>query len=117
MKKIALFINSIFIILVGFLSIVAFYASRWVIKTWGLLSMDEIIFHLKAPLDGTNTELIVDFFNYCVPVAVIYSFALIVVFIALREKKSYILSLQQQVFYFRQHVYLPVGNMFQMNWV
>lgn len=88
MKKIALFINSVFIILVGFLSIVAFYASRWVIKTWGLLSMDEIIFHLKAPLDGTNTELIVDFFNYCVPVAVIYSFALIVVFIALREKKK-----------------------------
>ena len=29
-------------------------------ESWGGLSIDEIIFHLKVPLDGTNMEVVTD---------------------------------------------------------
>lgn len=44
----------------------------WVLYTWGLLSIDEIIYHMKAPLEGTNTDIIIDGINACVPIAVLF---------------------------------------------
>lgn len=35
-------------------------------ESWGGLSIDEIIFHLKVPLDGTNMEVVTDGENRCV---------------------------------------------------
>ncbi len=35
-----------------------FLTERWLITSWGSLGADEIIYHIKAPLTGTNTEII-----------------------------------------------------------
>ena len=53
----------------------------WLYDTFGHLSMDEIIFHLKVPMEGANTDIIFTFFKQClwkviVP-TVIISFVLI----------------------------------------
>ena len=53
----------------------------WLYDTFGHLSMDEIVFHLKVPMEGTNTDIIFTFFKQClwkviVPTAII-SFVLI----------------------------------------
>ena len=53
----------------------------WLYDTFGHLSMDEIIFHLKVPMEGTNTDIIFTFFKQCLlkvifPTAII-SFVLI----------------------------------------
>ena len=53
----------------------------WLYETFGHLSMDEIIFHLKVPMEGTNTDIIVIFMKQClwkviIP-TVIIAFALI----------------------------------------
>ena len=53
----------------------------WLYDTFGNLSMDEIIFHLKVPMEGTNTDIIVIFMKQClwkviIP-TVIIAFALI----------------------------------------
>ncbi len=53
----------------------------WLYDTFGHLSMDEIIFHLKVPMEGSNTDIIFTFFKQClwkviVP-TVIISFVLI----------------------------------------
>ena len=53
----------------------------WLYETFGHLSMDEIIFHLKVPMQGTNTDIIFTFIKQClwkviIP-TVIIAFALI----------------------------------------
>ena len=37
----------------------------WLYETFGNLSMDEIIFHLKVPMEGTNTDIIIKFIKQC----------------------------------------------------
>ncbi len=34
------------------------FTVKWLMKTWGLLTIDEIVYHLKSSLDGTNPEMI-----------------------------------------------------------
>ena len=38
---------------------------EWLYDTFGNLSMDEIIFHLKVPMEGTNTDIIFSFMKQC----------------------------------------------------
>ena len=38
---------------------------EWLYDTFGHLSMDEIIFHLKVPMEGTNTDIIFIFIKEC----------------------------------------------------
>lgn len=54
---------------------------EWLYDTFGHLSMDEIIFHLKVPMEGTNTDIVWDCVKQClwkviIPVGII-SFMLI----------------------------------------
>lgn len=37
----------------------------WLYETFGHLSMDEIVFHLKVPMQGTNTDIIFTFMKQC----------------------------------------------------
>lgn len=48
----------------------------WLYETFGHLSMDEIVFHLKVPMEGTNTDIIWEFIKQClwkviIPTAII----------------------------------------------
>ena len=38
---------------------------EWLYDTFGHLSMDEIVFHLKVPMQGTNTDIIFTFIKEC----------------------------------------------------
>lgn len=60
----------------------------WVEDTWGLLSIDEIIFHLKMPLEGTNTDVIVDGINTCIPIALILLLMMLAYMIGMKRKKA-----------------------------
>ncbi|MDD3137473.1 MAG: LTA synthase family protein [Lachnospiraceae bacterium] len=73
-------------ILCGFLGALIYGSSRWVLNTWGNLSMDEIIFHLKVPVEGTNADLIQSYLSVCVSVAIIILFAVIVLMIGVWKK-------------------------------
>ena len=53
------------IIICIFLGFTAIVGTQWLYDTFGNLSMDEIIFHLKVPMEGTNTDLIFQFFKDC----------------------------------------------------
>ena len=44
-------------ILITFVSLIGF-ASRWAFTTWGDIDMDEIVFHLQNPLEGTGNGMI-----------------------------------------------------------
>ena len=76
----------ILMIIISVLGFILYNLGNWVLDTWGLLSIDEIIFHLKVPLDGTNSDVVLDGINECVPLAVLVLFLSIFLIIGLRNK-------------------------------
>ena len=67
----------ILMIILSVLGWILYNVGNWVLDTWGLLSIDEIIFHLKVPLEGTNSDVVLDGINACVPMAVLVLFTMI----------------------------------------
>lgn len=64
----------------------------WLLKTWADLSMDEIIFHLKVPLRGTNHDMITEaILTGIIPCLVMVAIALIVLRLTRKNKKKQIL--------------------------
>ena len=52
------------------------------------LSMDELVYHLTAPLDGTNTDMIWDYVRVCAVPTILVIFFLILILIAWRKKEK-----------------------------
>lgn len=73
--------------LLTFLSLIIYKLAEWVLDTWGLLSIDEIIFHLEAPLEGTNTDVMIEGVNACLPMATLVGMMIITFTIGMRKKK------------------------------
>lgn len=84
----AYFLFGFCVSLLSALAMIIYKLSGWVIDTWGLLSIDEIIFHLKVPLEGTNTDVIIDGINACVPLAVMIFLMMITYLIGMKNKKK-----------------------------
>ena len=76
----------ILMIIISVLGFILYNLGNWVLDPGGLLSIDEIIFHLKVPLDGTNSDVVLDGINACVPLAVLVLFLSIFLIIGLRNK-------------------------------
>ena len=51
--------------------------------------MDELVYHLTTPLDGANSDLVMEFMGQCVAPAVLVLFLLMFVYLGLRGKKKY----------------------------
>lgn len=67
------------------------FSAKWMFKTWTNLTMDELVYHLTAPLEGTNTDMIKDYCNECeFPVLLILGCILFV--IAANRKHARILK-------------------------
>lgn len=62
---------------------------RWMFNTWSNLSMDELVYHLTAPLDGTNTDMIREYVIKCIVPAVIVLLLLIILLTLFRKKKKF----------------------------
>lgn len=56
--------------------------------TWTNLSMDELVYHLTAPLDGTNTDMIWDYVRVCAVPTVLVIFFLVLIRMAWRKKEK-----------------------------
>lgn len=61
----------IIIVIMVLISFVATVSIQWLYNSFGHLSMEEIVFHLKFPMDGTNTDLIFKYMWQCIPIIVI----------------------------------------------
>lgn len=69
-QKILKIVGIVFSIILETLAILLACSTRWMFRTWTNLSMDELVYHLTAPLEGTNTDMIQDYCGKCaVPVA------------------------------------------------
>lgn len=62
---------------------------RWVFKTWKHLSMEELVYQLKAPIQGTNVSMIKDCVGFCLPVIIIVLAVVILLIVKMRGKVKY----------------------------
>lgn len=76
-SKLLVFITSLFV-----------FSVIWVFNTWKYLSMDELMFHINAPLEGTSTEMILAYCLKCVVPAIISLIVCIFVLLHYRKKES-----------------------------
>ena len=85
LKTIGVIITGILLLLALFI----LFGSRWVFKTWSDLSIEEVIYHIGAPLTGTNMDMIWDYvFWGVVPVVVMVALMAIVLYLK-REKRYF----------------------------
>ena len=82
--KILYWVGEILTVFIAGLSVLLALSVRWMFATWTNLSMDELVYHLTAPLDGTNTDMIWDYVRVCaVPTILV-----ILILIAWRKKEK-----------------------------
>jgi len=82
------FLYCFIVILLAAIGLIIYKLGYWVLDTWGMLSIDEIIFHLKVPLEGTNTELVEEGISACVPIAVLCILFMLMFAIGMKRKKG-----------------------------
>ena len=70
-KKVTIILGTILSIVVMVLSTIICFSVKWMFDTWSNLTMDELMFHLAAPLDGTNEGMIREYLSMCVAPAVL----------------------------------------------
>lgn len=86
MKNIPKKLGSFFTILFFTIAVLLMYSGRWMLNTWSHLTMEELIFHLKSPLDGTNRDLIFDYLISCLMPALLFGLILAILLFLFRKK-------------------------------
>lgn len=86
--KILYWVGEIQTVFIAGLSVLLALSVRWMFATWTNLSMDELVYHLTAPLDGTNTDMIWDYVRVCAVPTILVIFFLILILIAWRKKEK-----------------------------
>ncbi|WP_330392203.1 sulfatase-like hydrolase/transferase [Hespellia stercorisuis] len=60
----------------------------WMFATWSNLTMDELVYHMNAPLDGTNEGMVTDYIGSCVAPAVVVLLIVVILFTAFKNKRK-----------------------------
>lgn len=87
LKKILLVLGTVLSVLLMVAAVVICSSIRWMFDTWSNLTMDELMFHLTAPLEGTNGEMIAEYLSVCVAPAILIMLLSVVLFVAWHDKK------------------------------
>lgn len=73
------------------------FSIKWMFDTWVNLSVDELIFQLTAPLEGTNQDLISEYINVCVSPAILIMMVIIILFVVWRKEKKYYIAMGAEI--------------------
>ena len=88
-KKVLTVSGTVLTIILTVLATILCFSIQWMFDTWSNLTMDELVYHLTAPLDGTNEGMIMEYLNTCVAPAILVLTLVLILFIAWRRKKKY----------------------------
>lgn len=88
MKKAGRILLAVFAVVIGTLGVLLFTSERWMRKTWPNLSMEELVYQLKAPIAGTSHDLLMSYVCSSALIAAAALILLILVSIFLREKRK-----------------------------
>ena len=68
-----------------------FFSMQWMFRTWKSLSVDELIFHINSPLEGTNTGMIREYMIECLFPAALVLLAVVLLLVVFRKKRWFYL--------------------------
>lgn len=77
--------------LVAFLSLLIATSISWMFRTWTGLTMNELMFHIQSPLQGTDNGIIISYIVSCVLVSIGIIFLVGIVYKIVKKKKGLIL--------------------------
>lgn len=69
-RKIIKIIGIIIGYLIAFLSLLIATSISWMFRTWTGLTMNELMFHIQSPLQGTDSGIIISYILSCVLVSI-----------------------------------------------
>ena len=81
--------TTILTVLLSFLSALLFFSLHWLMHTWSELTVDEVLYHLFAPLQGTSTAMVREYILQCAVPAGIVTLLVIVIFLLCRHRRNY----------------------------
>lgn len=93
MKSVSRKILFIFTVLLTFINVVFYFGYQYIIENVGVVSIEELIFHILVPLEGVSHNMIRDIIIQCFVPGIIVSIILIVI-ILLKFKYYTILSIK-----------------------
>lgn len=79
-------LGTFFVILLITIATLLAFSTKWMFKTWTSLTMDELVYHLTTPLEGTNTDMIKAYCNQCAVPAILVLFFAVILVLANRKK-------------------------------
>ena len=85
-KKILLIIGAVLGALLSTIGTLLYFSIKWMFKTWTNLTMDELVYHMTAPLEGTNDGMIQEYLDVCAVPAILMLLLVVILFIAWRTK-------------------------------
>lgn len=88
-KKSHHIVSTILCIILCSFGVLLLLSYRWAVRHFANLEMDEIIYQLSSPLEGTGDGLIGNYINKCLIVTLIFTAALIFAAVLLRKKSWY----------------------------
>ena len=81
LKYILMFVIDMLLLLSGF-------SIKWMLKTWNNLTPEELIFHLKVPLEGTNQDIIWNYVIECLVPCIIIVVICSILLLCRRKKQK-----------------------------
>ncbi len=88
-KKILIVLGTVLSVVMMVLATIICFSVQWMFETWSNLTMDELMFHLAAPLEGTNEGMIKEYLSVCVVPAILVLILTVILFLAWHNKKRY----------------------------
>ena len=85
-KKVIMIVKGVGL-LVSTIAMLLCFSIKWMFDTWANLTMDELIYHLKAPLEGTYEDMIWDYILKCILPTIII-FIIVYVIMKMINKKG-----------------------------
>lgn len=90
--KIGKILATLLLILIPILFTLLCLASDWMFDTWPHLKMEELVYQINAPIQGTNQDIFIGFIKKCIPGTIVVFLLVIGLIIGIRKdrKKLYI---------------------------
>ena len=91
--KIAVVLDIMLTAVFAFIASLLLFSAWWMFRTWKNLTMDELVFHLTGPLEGTNSDIIIEYLLQCIlPSLLILALTIIGIVIFRKKKFFYLLD-------------------------
>lgn len=78
--------KNIYIFIIVFISMLLLTSIEWLYNNTGNLTMEQLVFHLKVPLQGTSSDLIWKYIIEVIPLSAVIAFAIKIIINYYKEK-------------------------------